>query len=219
MSALRITILGAGPIGSTLGHKWAKAGHSLAYGLQNTSSERAQALRQDLGARVFIGSPAEALAKGDIVVLALAGQAVEELITTHAQQLDGKIIIDAANRYPPNQKFSQTHKWPTTALHSTHILQEHAPYAQVYRAFNTYGWQNLADPDYQGIQADMLYCGPDGDAMVIVEQLIAEIGLQPVRLGDMGQVDVVDSILHLWGTLAIVQGRGLNNVAFKVLTR
>ncbi|GHO75024.1 hypothetical protein KSD_27950 [Ktedonobacter sp. SOSP1-85] len=219
MSSLSITILGAGPIGSTLGRKWAKAGHSIAYGVQNPSSERAQALRQDLGEQVFIGSPAEALAKGDIVVLALAGQAVEGIITTYAQQLDGKIIIDAANRYPPDQKFSQTHQWPTTALYSAHILQSHAPHAQVYRAFNTYSWQNLADPDYQGIQADMFYCGPDGDAMKTVEQLITEIGLQPVRLGDIDQIDVVDSVLRLWGTLAIVQGKGVNNVAFKMLTR
>jgi predicted dinucleotide-binding enzyme len=219
MSSLRITILGAGPIGGTLGRKWAKAGHSLAFGVQNPSSERAQALRQDLGEQVFIGSPAEALAKGDIVVLALAGNAVEGLITTYAQQLDGKIIIDAANRYPPDQKFSQTHQWPTTPLYSAHFLQTHAPHAQVYRAFNTYSWQNLADPDYQGIQADMFYCGPSSDAMATVEQLIAEIGLQPVRLGELDQIDVVDSVLRLWGTLAIVQGKGANNVAFKVLTR
>ncbi|GHO53378.1 NADPH-dependent F420 reductase [Ktedonobacter robiniae] len=219
MSSLSITILGAGPIGSTLGRKWAKVGHSIAYGVQNPSSERAQALRQDLGEQIFIGSPAEALAKGDIVVLALAGQAVEGIITTYAQQLSGKIIIDAANRYPPDQKFSQTHQWPTTALYSAHILQSHAPHAKVYRAFNTYSWQNLADPDYQGIQADMFYCGPSGNAMATVEQLIAEIGLQPVRLGDLDQIDVVDSVLRLWGTLAIVQGKGVNNIAFKVLTR
>lgn len=219
MPSLRITILGAGPIGSTLGRKWAKAGHSLAFGVQNPSSERAQSLRQDLGEQVFIGSPAEALAKGDIVVLALAGQAVEGIITTYAQQLDGKIIIDAANRYPPDQKFSQTHQWPTTPLYSAHLLQAHAPHAQVYRAFNTYSWQNLADPDYRGIQADMFYCGPDEDAMATVEQLIAEIGLQPVRLGDLDQIDVVDSVLRLWGTLAIVQGKGRDVIAFKVLTR
>ena len=51
------------------------------------------------------------------------------------------------------------------------------------------------------------------------EQLIAEFGLRPMRLGDLDQIEVVDEILRLWGTLALFQGMGRNNVAFKVLNR
>jgi predicted dinucleotide-binding enzyme len=77
----------------------------------------------------------------------------------------------------------------------------------------------FANPVFQGVQADLFYCGPEGDALTIVEQLIAEIGLRPVRLGDVDQVEVVDEILRLWGTLALFQGLGRDRVAFKMLTR
>lgn len=220
MSSLSITILGAGPIGSPLGRKWAKAGYSLAFSVQNPSSERAQSRRQDLGDQVFIGSPAEALTHGDIVVLAIPGDVIDEAITIYAHLLDHKIIIEAANKLSNIQKTIATKKWQDhEPLRSVSTLQAHAPHAKTYRAFNSYGWEPFENPIYQGIQADLFYCGPEGPEQAVVEQLINEIGLCSVHLGGLDQVDVVDNILRLWATLALLQGKGRNNVAFKVLTR
>jgi hypothetical protein len=42
MSSLHIAILGAGDIGVTLGRKWARAGHTIAFGVKNPASEKAQ---------------------------------------------------------------------------------------------------------------------------------------------------------------------------------
>jgi predicted dinucleotide-binding enzyme len=217
MSERRIAILGAGPVGSTLGRKWSRAGHTVAFGVKDPSSERAQSLRAILGEHVLIGSPADALATSDIAV---PGEVVEELITTHARLLDHKIVIEAANKLPYIQKTLSTKKWadhePLTSLST---LQAHAPHAQVYRAFNSYGWEPFADPIYQGVQADLFYCGPEGETQTVVEQLITEVGLCPVRLGDVDQVEVVDDVLRLWVTLALLQGKGRDQVALKVLTR
>jgi predicted dinucleotide-binding enzyme len=219
MSSLRIAILGAGDIGGTLGRKWAKAGHRIAFGVKNPSSERAQSLREELGDQIFIGSPAEALASSDIVLLAVPGSATEEIIVTHAQLLDHKIIIDATNQITKG-KSEATKQWQGRgSLNSLSTLQAHASHAQIYRAFNSYAWEAFADPIYQGVQADLFYCGPDGDALTMVEQLIAEIGLRPVRLGDVDQIEVVDNVLQLWATLALFQGMGRDKVALKVLTR
>jgi 8-hydroxy-5-deazaflavin:NADPH oxidoreductase len=219
MSSFRITILGAGPIGSTLGSKWAKAGHSVAFGVKDPASERAQRLREELGESVFIGSPAESLAQSDIVLLAIPGYTVEELVRTHAQLLDHKLIIDATNQLTKGKTAAEG-KWSAQgALNSLITLQTYAPHAQVYRAFNSYAWEAFADPIYQGVQADLFYCGPDGDTQAIIEQLISDIGLYPVWLGGLDQIEVVDNILHLWATLAFFQGKGRNNIAFKVLHR
>jgi predicted dinucleotide-binding enzyme len=219
MSPLRIAILGAGDVGGTLGRKWAKAGHSVAFGVKNPDSERARSLQEDLGEHILIGSPAEALAQGDIVLLAVSGSVVDELIADNAVLLDHKIIIDATNKLVKGQT-AATKQWQGQgSLNSLSALQTHAPHAQIYRAFNSYAWEAFADPLYQGVQADLFYCGPEDRALTVVEQLIAEIGLRPMRLGDLDQIEVVDSILRLWGTLAIFQGMGRNNVALKVLTR
>src|SRR5579884_4540801 len=99
MAILRITILGAGKVGGTLGRKWVQAGHTVAFGVTNPSSERAESLRQEFGSQVFIGSPEEALANSEVVLLAVPGDVVEEVIAIHAHLLDHKIILDAANKY------------------------------------------------------------------------------------------------------------------------
>jgi predicted dinucleotide-binding enzyme len=66
--------------------------------------------------------------------------------------------------------------------------------------------------------ADLFYCGPNGDARTIVERLITDIGLHPIWLGDVDQINLVDSIGSLWFALALRQGKG-RHLAFKVLTR
>jgi predicted dinucleotide-binding enzyme len=57
MSSLRIAILGAGDVRSILGRKWAKAGHSIAFGVKGPSSDRAQSLRQELGEDILSSFP------------------------------------------------------------------------------------------------------------------------------------------------------------------
>jgi predicted dinucleotide-binding enzyme len=59
-------------------------------------------------------------------------------------------------------------------------------------------------------------CGPDGDAATLVERLIADVGLRPVRLGGQDTVGVLDGVARLWFALALGQEMG-RRVAFKVL--
>ncbi|HLZ59214.1 MAG TPA: NAD(P)-binding domain-containing protein [Ktedonosporobacter sp.] len=205
MPSLRIAILGAGKVGGTLGRHWARAGHTVAFGVRNPTSEKAQGLLAEPGDRVTIGSIAEALPDSDVILLAVPGAVVDEIITTYANLLDHKIIIDAAN------------KMQTTPANSVATLQAHAPNALIYRAFNSYGWENFADPIYQGTPADLFYSGPDGIPQAQVEQLISEVGLHPVRLGGVDQADLVDGILRLWFTIATAQKN--RNIALKVLAR
>jgi predicted dinucleotide-binding enzyme len=206
MGELRIAVLGAGNIGGTLGRKWAAAGHKVAFGVKDPASTRAQALRAELGNKVTIGSVADALTAGNVVVMAFPGTAMDETITTYAAQLDGKIIIDAANRMGGGP------------MNSFATFQARTPHARVFRAFNSLGWENYADPVFNGIQADLFYCGPDGDAREMVEQLITDVGLRPMRLGDIDQVGLVDSVSQLWFALALRQGKG-RHLAFKALSR
>src|SRR6266566_8859792 len=151
MKALRIAVLGVGNIGGTLGRKWAAAGHNILFGVNNPDSERAQALRAELDTKVTIGSAADALVDSEVVVMAIPGRAMDETITKHAEQLDGKIIIDTANKLGGGP------------MNSFATFQTQTPHARVFRAFNTLGWENFADPVFDGIQADLFYCGPDGD--------------------------------------------------------
>ncbi|HKS69569.1 MAG TPA: NAD(P)-binding domain-containing protein, partial [Ktedonobacterales bacterium] len=97
MAGIRVAVLGAGNIGGALGRKWVAAGHDVTFGVRDPHDARAQALRTEAGERAKIGSVDEALAAGDVVVMALPGPAMDETIARYAAQLDGKTVVDAAN--------------------------------------------------------------------------------------------------------------------------
>jgi predicted dinucleotide-binding enzyme len=102
-------------------------------------------------------------------------------------------------------------------LSAVPALVERAPKAHIFRAFNTLGWENIKAPRYGSLQADMIFCGPDGAPRQSVAGLISEIGFRPVYVGDLSQLAVVDNLLWLW--FALVRGQGYGRrVAFKVLT-
>jgi hypothetical protein len=196
MTTLRIAALGAGNIGGTLGRKWVTAGHEVAFGLRDPEGERGQALRAELGDRARVATMAAAASGADVV---LAAETAAEL----SAALAGKTIIDATNNVGA----------PT--INSVTAIQAAVPGAQVFRAFNGYGWETFADPVYDGVQADLFYAGPDGEAVAVIERLIQDVGLRPVRLGGLDQVGLADDLVRLWFTLT--RGGRDRRLAFKVL--
>src|SRR5579863_9639663 len=165
---LTIAVLGAGNIGGTLGRKWVGAGHQVAFGVNDPEGKHAQTLRSELGDKVSIGSVAEALSSNpDAVVMAVPGTTMDAMIAEYATQLDGRIILDTANRMGGG------------AMNSFAAFQQHTPHAHIFRAFNTLGWENFANPEFAEGKADLFYCGSEGDARTAVEQLITDVGLRP----------------------------------------
>jgi hypothetical protein len=188
---MKIAIVGAGKIGGTIGERWEKAGHDVHYGLRDPSKRE--------GAKT-VGS---ALAAADTILLALPGAAIVQFVREHAKELDGKVIIDATNHFAG----AKMNSWPeTTAL---------VPAAQLYRAFNTLGWDVFADPVLGDVQPDLFYCGPEDGGQKVVEQLISDAGLRPIWVGGIDQVDTVDGVLRLWFVLSRTRGR---RIAFKLIS-
>lgn len=200
---MNIAILGAKIIGSTLGRKWTRAGHKV-FGVRNVRNPEVQDLAKELESTV--GTAEEAIAFGDVVVFAIPGNAMDETIQTFGQALNGKIVIDAANRMDGGP------------MNSAASFAAHAPGVYLFRAFNSLGWENFENPQFGNIQADLFYCGPGDETQATVEQLIHEVGLRPIRVGDINQVQLVDMIGSLWFALAFGQNLG-RHLAFKVLTR
>jgi 8-hydroxy-5-deazaflavin:NADPH oxidoreductase len=200
---MRIAVVGAGKIGGTLGRKWVAAGHEVVFGVRDPENEQARALRDELGERARVATIDDALAGADAVLLAIPGTAAAEAAERLGPALDGKIVIDSTN----NMR--------APVVNSVAAIQAAAPSAQVFRAFNCYGWENFVEPLFDGIQADLFYAGPEGQAGVAVEGLIADIGLRPVRLGGAEQAGLTDDVMNLWFTL-VRAGMG-RHVAFKLL--
>ncbi|HLY27181.1 MAG TPA: NAD(P)-binding domain-containing protein [Aggregatilineales bacterium] len=201
---MRIGILGSGKIGGTIGKQWVKAGHEVRFGVRDVNKPEVQALVQSLGGNSTAGSHEDAIAFGEVVLFAIPGATMPETVAAHAKALEGKIVIDAANKIGSS---------PANSLADFARL---APHAEVYRAFNNYGWENFEKPIIGGVQADLFYSGPDGKSRAVVEQLIKDVGLRPIHFG-ADQAERVDDILKIWIMLVREQKMG-RHMAFKLLS-
>jgi 8-hydroxy-5-deazaflavin:NADPH oxidoreductase len=184
----RIGVIGSGNIGGTLGERWQQAGHEVVFGARSPQPPRTVAI-------------ADAIAGAEVVVLATPGGAVPQLLAEHGPALDGRVVIDATNDIGGER------------LNHAEAYGVNAPGARFVRAFNTLGFEMFANPSVGGETADLFWCGPEDAG---VEQLIADVGLRPVLVGDIDAIEVVDGAARLWLTLVFRQGRP-RRLAFRML--
>ena len=195
-------IVGSGNIGGTLTRRLRAAGRDVVVAVRDLHSERAVDLATRTGAR--LATTGDALSGAEVVVLAVPGGAVADLVRETATALDGLVVIDATNNIAGGGPFN-AHEALTAA----------APGVIYARAFNTLGWENFADPEIGGMTADLFWCGDDR-ATTAVEALIGDVGLHPIRVGGVEQLEVVDNLTRMWFALALTNGMG-RHLAFKVL--
>jgi len=178
---MKIAVIGAGNIGGTLGKKWASAGHEVGFGVRNPADAKFDALRS-VGKIVSV---ADALQNVEVVLLSMSGGAVAEFAEQFGARLNGKIVIDATNNVRSPE------------MNNLALLKEKAPQALLVRAFSSLGWENFAQPTINGETIDLFYCGAK-DARNISDQLVQEIGVHPVYLGDLDAAPIIDHLTRLW---------------------
>jgi predicted dinucleotide-binding enzyme len=189
---MKIAVIGRGNIGGTLGSKWRAAGHDVVYGTQDGSGEGPG------GAPVR--SVGDAIEGAEVVVLAVPGRVVPEIVTEHGAAFAGKVVIDAVNRMG------------TTEFDSRALIAAAAPSARYVRAFNSLGWENFADP----APGTNLFFAADPEARTTAEKLITAVGLEPACVGDATATATVDGLLPLWFAL-VKQNGGNRKVALRII--
>jgi hypothetical protein len=182
---VKITVIGTGFIGSTLGRALSGAGHQVTYGSRRTDDEVAA------GTTGNVAPIDQALLDAEVIILALPGAAVADLTVEHKNGLSGKLVIDATNQMGAD------------VANARALLPPSVRYA---RAFNTLGGENMADPVFADGRADMFFSSPNSERST-VEAVIAGVGLRPVYVGE-DQEAIIDALFQLWVALAIKQGRG-----------
>src|SRR6266702_3691334 len=133
---MRIAVIGTGKIGGTLGRAWARAGHVVTFGSRHPADED---VAGDSDATV--AGISDALAAADVVLLALPGRSVGDLLVDHAAGIAGKLVIDATNQVG------------AAVVNACEQIAAATRTARYVRAFNTLGWENFADPLFDGVPA------------------------------------------------------------------
>ena len=191
---MRIAVIGTGFIGATLGSALARSGHAVTFGSRHAHDDDVAS-----GSAVAVASVSESLEGADVVILALPGAAVADVVSNAGPALSGKLVIDATN------------KMGEPVANGRAQLPGDVRYA---RAFNSLGGENMADPRFPDGPADMFFSAPEQDRTT-VEEVIEGVGLRPVYVG-ADQEELMDALFRLWINLAVRQGRG-RRLAFRLL--
>jgi predicted dinucleotide-binding enzyme len=189
-----IAIIGTGRVAAALGPRFAALGHEIVYGSREPNRPEVRELVTDTGARASVASPLDAARRATIVVLAVPGLAVEEVIQSLGD-LSGKIVVDPTNPTRSNDEGLVEH---AVATSNAEIIQKLAPSARVVKAFNTLSAQTMANPASAGGPVTIPLVGDDAAAKQTVAKLVEGIGFEALDLGPVQYAHVVEGMLVVW---------------------
>lgn len=182
--SMKIGVIGSGNVGSAIGAVWVSAGHEVMFSSRDIAHD--EALARDLGGGARAGTPREAAAFGDVILMAVPYRALPELGKDLADVIDGKVLIDACNPFP--HRDGEIADWARemgAGLASAELL----PGAHIVRAFNAIGARSMGSAHQEPGEVGMPIAGDDDEALAVASQLIREVGYEPVVIGglDMGK--------------------------------
>ena len=174
-----IAVIGTGNVGAALGTELALQGHTIIYGSRSPLGLKALDLAGKTKGNASTSTPAEASANARIIVLAVPGMVVEEVVLGLGD-LSGKIIIDATNPLVMEEPLKFSFGVETS---NGEIVQAAAPDAKVVKAFNTISWQQMINPEDSDGPLYVPIVGNDKAAKEKVAIFVKKMGLVPFDLG------------------------------------
>ncbi len=193
---MKIAVLGAGNIGGRLAKRWAAVGYDVVVGLRDVQ-------KNDTGVRA--ATLKSACEGADVVVFAVPATAAYETAKAVGPLTRNVVIIDAMNAvFRKPEPYSKTSEAIAAGCGSDNVV----------KCFNWIGAENLDDPNYGGVWADMLLCGNSVEAKAKVKTLAEALGFNVYDVGGLDKEGLLEQGAALWGALAFGAGLG-RNIAFK----
>jgi len=181
---MRIGLIGTGMIGGNLARLLAKAGHEVI--VSNSRGPDAVAdLVDEIGGRATAASATGAAAAAEVVVVAIPFGRHREL---PAEELAGKIVVDAGNYYPARDGRVPELDYGTTT--SSELTAAALPGARVVKAFNTIYYEHLRNdgkPAGAPGRRAIPIAGDDPAAKQVVAGLIDQIGFDAFDAGSLAE--------------------------------
>ncbi|HTB68430.1 MAG TPA: NAD(P)-binding domain-containing protein [Steroidobacteraceae bacterium] len=180
---VRIGIIGTGKIGAPLAELWVHSGHEVM--ISSRHPETLASLAARLGPKARVGTPAEAAAFGEVIMLAVPYASTPQVGHDYAKQLAGKVVLDAGNPYPERDGAMAEAARAKGAGPSS---KEFLPGVRLVRAFNSIIAGNLlTQSNRPGDRIAIPLAGDDAAALKQAAALVRDAGFDPVIVGDLSQ--------------------------------
>ena len=204
-TSMRIGILGSGLMGGKLGTLFARAGHDVVFSYSR-KPRKLDTLAKEAGRGARSGTPAEAAADADVILLAVHWNRVDDVLAK-AGDLTGKVLITCS--LPMNDDDSALALGHTTS--GAEELVKRAPGARVVSAFGTVPSEVLFavyETRKRKRRPNLVYCGDDRKAKKTAAQLISELGFDPTDIGRLEMARHTEPFTLLVAKLAYEGGGG-----------
>jgi len=198
---VRIAILGSGNVGRSLGGGLIRAGHAVTIGTRDATRADLVDWARTTGASLT--STAAAAQTVELVVLATAWSGAESTLRDAGERaLTGKVLLDATN---PTRFTTRLELAVTGEDSGGERVQAWAPGARVVKAFNTVGWELMAQPGLAAGPPTMPLCGNDPAARAQVAALVTCLGWEPLDVGDLRSARYLEALAMLWIDFSIAR--------------
>ncbi len=180
-SPLKIGIIGSGRIGGTMGEHWVKAGHEVMFSSRHPESLKDMAAQ--LGPKAHVGTPKEAAAFGSVIFLAVPYSAMPEIGRDLADEMKGKVVVNASNPIPRRDgAIAEEAQKKGAGLADKELL----PGTRIARAFNFPGAAVFkSEANRPGDRIAVAVAGDDKEAVEIASRLVRDAGFEPVVVGGL----------------------------------
>lgn len=172
----------------------------------------APALAADLNGAVATGTVGDPVS-GELVVLAIPYDAIDDVLGRYDGQLDGKTVVDITNPID----FSTFTPLSVEAGSAAQEIADKVPAANVVKAFNTTFAGTLVEGMVAGEQLDVLIASDDEQAKASVKQLVESGGLRAVDAGPLARAHELEAVGYLHMSLQESLGTGFGSTV-KVLS-
>ena len=178
-----IAVLGAGHVGPAIARLALDAGHSVAIATSGNPGDLAL-VTQLLIPGAEPHWPADAIARADIVVLAMP---LHRFLRMDPDALSGKLVIDAMNYWPPTDGRLPS-PFNDESIGTSEVVAERLHDAAVVKTLNHVGYHELetyARPSGSVDRRALGVAGDDPDAVETVNTFVDRIGYDPVPVGPL----------------------------------
>ncbi len=194
---MRIGIIGAGRVGGTIGELWVKAGHEVVFSARAVEEVNALLARLNLGPRARAGTPKEAAAFGEAILISVPYAALPQIGRDYAAELKGKVVLDTCNPIENRDgAMAVEMRSKGTGVASAELL----PGVRLVRAFNCVGWNAMRTEAHRaGEKLAIPLAADDPGGLKVAIGLVQDAGFEPVVVGGLARAKEFDVGTPIFG--------------------